>query len=175
MKKQNKKRPYNKNFKKKDKGVEFKIEQNKKTAIDDLKALKKYKNKNYRPEALDKIEAHVRKGEMLQAVKWFKDISGAPLKSSKEVIDIYRETGNWSHWTFTKNVNLLDIAFEKVCGTNPETFQKNQDEGIYERAKAANTPIVSVNMALRIAVQYAQILHTDEIYRGTNNNVSREK
>ena len=174
MKKQNKnKRPTIKSFQKKGKKVKFKIENQKKTAVADLKALKEYaKNKNYRPEKLDRIEACVRKGEILQAIKWFREISGAPLKSAKEVIDTYRETGNWNHWTFTKNVNLLDIAFEKVCGANPETFQKNQDKGIYERAKAANTPIVSVNMALRIAIQYAQILHSDEIYRGTNNNVS---
>ena len=113
------------------------------------------------------IEAEVRKGNMLKAVKKFKDITGSPLTPSKEAVEIYRESGTWDHWTFSENKNLLDIAFKKVCGNTPEEFKKNQDKDIYERAKEANTPIISVNMALRIAVQYSQLLHTDEIYRKT--------
>lgn len=154
----NKKRNYRRKSKPQ-KNIEFKVENQKKTVIDDIKALEKLrKQRNYRPKAVDQIETHVRKGEMVRAVKKFKDITGSPLVPSKEAVDLYRETGNWNHWQFSKNNNLLDLAFKKVCGNDPKTFEKNQDNEIYDRAKAANTPIVSVNMALRIAVQYAQLL-----------------
>lgn len=158
-----KRRPY-RNKKKK---VEFSVENNKKTAVEDLKNLatgSKFK-RNFRPAKLTEIEDHVRKGEMLQAVKLFKDITGSPLTPSKEAVEIYRESGNWNHWIFVKNTNVLDLAFKKVCGNTPEEFSKSQDIEIYDRAKKAKTPIVSVNMALRIAVQYAQILGSDEIYK----------
>ncbi len=160
-----KRRPYRKKKKK----VEFSVENNKKTAVQDLKALENFNKikRNFRPSKLDEIEDSVRKGEMLKAVKLFKDITGSPLTPSKEAVEIYRETGNWNHWTFVKNINVLDLAFKKVCGNTPEEYTKNQDNEIYDRAKKAKTPIISVNMALRIAVQYAQILGSDEIYKSS--------
>ena len=162
-----KRRPYRKKKKK----VEFSVENNKNTIHEDFRALNesiaRTKAKNYRPTKLTEIEDHVRKGEMLQAVKLFKDITGSPLTPSKEAVEIYRESGNWNHWIFVKNTNVLDLAFKKVCGNTPEEFSKLQDIEIYDRAKKAKTPIVSVNMALRIAVQYAQILGSDEIYKSS--------
>ena len=68
----NKKRNYRKKPKTQKK-IEFKVENQKQTAIEDIKALEKLRRqRNYKPKAINQIEVHVRKGEMLAAVKKFK-------------------------------------------------------------------------------------------------------
>jgi len=157
-KKNNKKRRYYPKKKKSNKSpkeIEAKVV--KKDTPLEIEELKRRLDKNYKPDFVKSIEENVRKGNILTSVKIFKENTGSPLATSKETVELYRESGNWDHWTFTKE-NYLELAFKKVCGATPDEYSKNQDKDVYDRAKEASTPIVSVNMALRIAVQYAQLL-----------------
>ncbi len=109
------------------------------------------------PSWVSELEADVRRGMLLQAVKTFKENTGWPLVTAKDVVTKYRETGNWAHVVFEKE-NTLDKAFAKICGAKPTDFIKNQAKSVYDTAKQKNTPIISVNMALQIAIEYVQFL-----------------
>ena len=70
--------------------------------------MKKYKKNNHKvvnnqptkPNYVSGIEAYVRKGQILHAVKIMRDTNEMSIMQCKEIIDTYRETGNWDHFKY---------------------------------------------------------------------------
>ena len=56
--------------------------------------------KPIKPNYVSSIEGYVRKGQVLHAVKIMSDTNEMSLMQSKDIIEIYRETGNWDHFQF---------------------------------------------------------------------------
>ena len=55
-------------------------------------------DKPIRPNYVSGIEDYVRKGQVLHAVKIMRDTNEMSLAQFKDIIDEYRETGNWDHF-----------------------------------------------------------------------------
>ena len=53
-----------------------------------------------KPNYVSGIEGYVRKGQILQAVKIMRDTNEMSIMQCKEIIDTYRETGNWDHFKY---------------------------------------------------------------------------
>ena len=53
-----------------------------------------------KPNYVSGIEAYVRKGQILHAVKIMRDTNEMSIMQCKEIIDTYRETGNWDHFKY---------------------------------------------------------------------------
>ena len=51
-----------------------------------------------KPNYVSGIEGYVRKGQVLHAVKIMRDTNEMSLMQCKDIIDTYRETGNWDHF-----------------------------------------------------------------------------
>ena len=51
-----------------------------------------------KPNYVSGIEDYVRKGQVLHAVKIMRDANEMSLAQCKNIIDEYRETGNWDHF-----------------------------------------------------------------------------
>ena len=77
--------------------------------------MKKYKKNNHKvvnkqpinimekptkPNYVSGIEDYVRKGQILHAVKIMRDTNEMSIMQCKEIIDTYRETGNWDHFKY---------------------------------------------------------------------------
>ena len=65
-------------------------------------------DKPIKPNYVSGIEGYVRKGQVLQAVKIMSDTNEMSLMQSKDIIEIYRETGNWDHFQFS--IYPMDLA-----------------------------------------------------------------
>tara|TARA_Y100000034_G_C6663083_1_gene290796 strand:- start:173 stop:541 length:369 start_codon:yes stop_codon:yes gene_type:complete len=59
------------------------------------------------PNYVSGIEAYVRKGQVLQAVKIMRDTNDMSLMQCKDIIEEYRETGKWDHFVFAKTPKHL--------------------------------------------------------------------
>ena len=57
-------------------------------------------DKPIKPNYVSGIEGYVRKGQILQAVKIMRDTNEMSIMQCKEIIDTYRETGNWDHFKY---------------------------------------------------------------------------
>ena len=66
------------------------------------------KDKPIKPNYVSGIEGYVRKGQVLQAVKIMRDTNEMSIMQCKEIIDTYRETGNWDHFKYT--LYPMDLA-----------------------------------------------------------------
>ena len=55
-------------------------------------------DKPIKPNYVSGIEDYVRKGQVLHAVKIMRDANEMSLAQCKNIIDEYRETGNWDHF-----------------------------------------------------------------------------
>ena len=130
------------------------------STIGDISALAKLKKEIGNLSWLRFAEDCVRRGEILQAVKIFKENQNLELRTCKDVVDEYRRTGNWNHHAFlNKSDNLLDKVFKDICGEIPKEFKRLQSlrkKDILRDIEKHGTTVVSVSMALRIAEKYAQ-------------------
>ena len=57
-------------------------------------------DKPIKPNYVSGIEDYVRKGQILHAVKIMRDTNEMSIMQCKEIIDTYRETGNWDHFKY---------------------------------------------------------------------------
>ena len=130
------------------------------STIGDIGALAQLKKEIDNMGWLKEAEDCVRRGEILQAVKIFKENQSLELRTCKDAVDEYRRTGNWNHHTFlNKSDNLLDKVFKNICGETPKEFKRLQSlrkKDILRDIEKHGTTVVSVSMALRIAEKYAQ-------------------
>ena len=65
-------------------------------------------DKPIKPNYVSGIEGYVRKGQILHAVKIMRDTNEMSLMQCKEIIDTYRETGNWDHFKYA--IYPMDLA-----------------------------------------------------------------
>lgn len=130
------------------------------STIGDIGALAQLKKEIDNMGWLKEAEDCVRRGEILQACKIFKENQNLELRTCKDAVDEYRRTGNWNHHTFlNKSDNLLDKVFKDICGEIPKEFKRLQSlrkKDILRDIEKHGTPVLSVSMALRIAEKYAQ-------------------
>ena len=112
---------------------------------------------NSLPSYVKELEDYVRRGGFLQAIKIFKEMTGNSLSYSKEVLDKYRELGTWHHFDFDQDPKILERVFAEICGSHPENFIKDQHkrQDLLTKLEEYGTPIISVDMALRLARKYA--------------------
>ena len=64
-------------------------------------------DKPIKPNYVSGIEDYVRKGQVLHAVKIMRDTNEMSLAQCKDIIDEYRETGNWDHFKHAVYPNNL--------------------------------------------------------------------
>ena len=65
-------------------------------------------DKPIKPNYVSGIEGYVRKGQVLHAVKIMRDTNEMSLMQCKDIIDVYRETGNWNHFQYA--IRPKDLA-----------------------------------------------------------------
>ena len=75
-------------------------------------------DKPIKPNYVSGIEAYVRKGQVLHACKIMRDTNEMSLAQCKDIIDEYRETGNWDHFKYALHPKdlakrIVDILRDK--------------------------------------------------------------
>ena len=142
---------------KKKKSRKQKTERQKNVNIMDHKVKISENIKNVLPSYVKELEDYVRRGGFLQAIKIFKEMTGNSLSYSKEILDKYRELGTWHHYDFDQDPKILERVFAEICGSHLENFIKDQAkrQDLLTKLEEFGTPIISVDMALRLARKYA--------------------
>lgn len=87
-----------------------------------------YVDRNRNTELITKLEELVRKQQKLSAVKTLCENTSYGLSDSKEAIEKYIDTGNWTHinWKNAKvEFTLLDSVFTKIYSQKPFDWAKN--------------------------------------------------
>ena len=107
-----------------------------------MKKYKKNKNKVYnptKPNYVSGIEGYVRKVQILHAVKIMRDTNEMSLMQCKEIVDTYRETGNWDHFKYA--LRPKDLA--------KQIWQTLKDKNVFGETNTPSSVIYLIDKVLR--------------------------
>ena len=96
-------------------------------------------DKPIRPNYVSGIEDYVRKGQVLHAVKIMRDTNEMSLMQCKDIIDTYRETGNWNHFQYA--IRPKDLA--------KQIWQALHDKNVFGAINTPSSIIYLIDKVLR--------------------------
>ena len=92
-----------------------------------------------KPNYVSGIEAYIRKGQVLHAVKIMRDTNEMSIMQCKDIIDTYRETGNWDHFQYA--LRPKDLA--------KQIWQALQDKNVFGETNTPSSVIYLIDKVLR--------------------------
>ena len=96
-------------------------------------------DKPIKPNYVSGIEDYVRKGQVLHAVKIMRDTNEMSLMQCKDIIDTYRETGNWDH--FQHAIRPKNLA--------KQIWQALHDKNVFKGIWTPSSVIYIIDKVLR--------------------------